>query len=467
MRSLFDTSDQLKESCLSGLAVGLIAITLAGCSGENSDGQPAEPLRTLNPSPTEAYTITVVLKDAPGPFDQVDAAVQYDVTNPGECGELNRLSGAIPRISSSENLPLTRVSATEYTGVMYADQILEEDYYGRATCQWKLIEARVSFRASEDPMATWFVGKIGAPEIRAHSSNNTFFWAGYYPNAEIDNYVEFGNKSLSHLTEEQKSEFFEVIMSAQGADQTERPDDLEPPSPQSVLRMIYHPDSDDAPEAEGVTPAYWFGHNFDLNGQRYFTGFTSYAGEADGAASENRTMKPGHVAIGQVTLLRNEQSDPHTWTTLSTDGYVGEFGRNGQADAIDETRTAQAHELADGGMLLAVPTQRFEQGVATRSYAILLFDLEGSDNQPFRQWSYVGSIPAGSDNAASCEDGGVLTCIKSSGVLTVESSSEAGLPLLRVELAGKTMAGPGEARTLGPSDAQVFKFDAETGQYAR
>lgn len=185
--------------------------------GQLEDANGEAPLRNLNPSPQKAYEIRITLKDPPGPFAEIDAAAQYDVTNPGECGEPQPISGAVPRISTNEKVSLTRVSDTEFVGRVFVDQVLDEDYYGRGVCHWKFVETRVSFRESSDPMATWFVAALGADEIEAGGSKPTFFWEGHYPKAKIDNYAEFGDDSLDNVPDAQKPEFFQVVMSAQQA----------------------------------------------------------------------------------------------------------------------------------------------------------------------------------------------------------------------------------------------------------
>jgi len=195
-----------------------LATLIAGCGGESQttdvegDGSGLAPLRTLNPVPKAALPFTVRVQGAPGNLPIVDAAVQYDVINPGECGKKQWLSGAIPRISSSEALSLAKVSDTEYTGTVFADQILEGDYYGRGVCRWQLVEARVSFRASTEPKATWFLATIQASDLENRLQSNTYFWKGYYPNAEIENYAEFGSRS-DVLPETKRAEYFQIVMS--------------------------------------------------------------------------------------------------------------------------------------------------------------------------------------------------------------------------------------------------------------
>ncbi|MCD9030012.1 hypothetical protein LDO26_17620 [Luteimonas sp. BDR2-5] len=199
---------------------GFPALFLAACSAQTQEGEvmrSIEPLRNLNASPQKAYDIRIVLKEPPGPFAEIDAAAQYDVVNPGECGEPQPVSGAIPRISTNEVVELQRISDTEFTGRVFVDRVLDEDYYGRGVCRWQFVEARVSFRESSDPMASWFVAALKAAAIEAGASKKTFFWSGHYPKAQIDNYVTFGSESRDHVSDAEKPEFFEVEISAQQA----------------------------------------------------------------------------------------------------------------------------------------------------------------------------------------------------------------------------------------------------------
>ena len=175
------------------------------------------PLRNLNPSPQMAYDIRITLKDPPGPFAEINAAAQYDVANPGQCGEPQPLSGAIPRITTNESVKLERVSDTEFMGRVYVDQVLDEDYYGRGVCRWEFIETRVSFRASDDPMSSSFIATLHADAVESGASKATFFWSGHYPKAEIDNYSTIGHAALDHVEEADQHEFFQVEISAQQA----------------------------------------------------------------------------------------------------------------------------------------------------------------------------------------------------------------------------------------------------------
>lgn len=186
----------------------------ASSQPEGSEAKP-KPLRNLNPSPKNEVHIRIKVSGAPGALPLVDAAAQYDVTNSAECGKL-RSSGAFPTISSSEQVELTRVADDEYAGIIYIDRIIDEDYYGRGVCKWEFVEARASFRASDDVKATWFVADLPAEAVEKNSTKKLFYWTGYYPNAKSDNYAEFGDEILENVPSANLSEFFTIEMSATG-----------------------------------------------------------------------------------------------------------------------------------------------------------------------------------------------------------------------------------------------------------
>lgn len=244
---------------------------------------------------------------------------------------------------------------------------------------------------------------------------------------------------------------------------------LKPPSPDSVLYVIYQRDGDGAISYKvdgGAVVTYWYGHAFQVRGRQYFTGFATRSEGEPGPDSETGLMEPGHVAIGQATFTPFADEDK-PWMQLDSDGFVGEFGANDQGDPVDTARKAESHETADGRLVLAVPTRRFAGGVATASYAVFLFDPDNKDALPFRRWGYLGSITTGSDNAAACEDGAVSPCASSSGTLTFGEADASGLPVLQVAQAGTTIAGPGDVHTLGAGDALRYTFDAKAGRYVQ
>ena len=243
---------------------------------------------------------------------------------------------------------------------------------------------------------------------------------------------------------------------------------LKPPSADSVLYFIYQRDGDGAVsyKVDGdATVSYWYGHAFDLKGKHYFTGFGSKS-EGEGPEGDNGMMDPEHVAISQATFTRVEKEGKAEWSKPDTDGYVGEFGRMGRAEQIDESRKAQSFTTGDGRYLLAVPTLDFVNGTDVRMFALLLFDPDNVDALGFRQWGYLGSIPVSYDNSDACDGGEVMPCAASSGTLAFEQTG-AGLPDLKVVSKGTTIAAPGEVRDMTEADTVVYTFDQSTQRYEK
>lgn len=244
--------------------------------------------------------------------------------------------------------------------------------------------------------------------------------------------------------------------------------ELKPPSADSVLYFIYQRDGDGAVSYKvdgGATVSYWYGHAFDLKGKHYFTGFGSKS-EGEGPEGENGMMDPDHVAISQATFTRVEKEGKAEWSKPDTDGYVGEFGRMGRAEQIDESRKAQSFTTGDGRYLLAVPTRDFVNGTDVRMFALLLFDPDNVDALGFRQWGYLGSIPVSYDNSDACDGGEVMPCAASSGTLAFEQAG-AGLPDLKVVSKGTTIAAPGKVRDMTEADTVVYTFDQSTQRYEK
>ena len=230
MRKSFSSGDDIvwRGPKLTGLLLlSLVAVATTACTAKTSESESMnasakigdasaqhKPLRNLNPPPMKAYDIRVVLKDPPGPFAEAVAAAQYDVANATECGDPQPMSGAIPRISSSEPIELTKLSETEYTARVYVDRILDEDYYGRGTCRWELVEARVALTGSADSTATTYVTALTADAIIQQSFDKIFFSSIHYPGVDIEDYTNFGRKTLNGVADHMKGKFFEVEMSA-------------------------------------------------------------------------------------------------------------------------------------------------------------------------------------------------------------------------------------------------------------
>ena len=209
----------------------LVLLAAAGC-GSNFADSPAKadtasnahtPLRKLNPAPTQAYEIRLTLAnasdlsspaDGKSPFTVVEGTVQFDASNGARCGKSNALSGHVPTLSSHETFRLSRISATEYVGTVYADMLLDEDYYARGVCHWALTEARVALRARADIADTRFVAGLPAKKVLAGGTQARYFWKGYYPRFKDGQHADYGTHQLNAVPADKVNEFFTVTLTA-------------------------------------------------------------------------------------------------------------------------------------------------------------------------------------------------------------------------------------------------------------
>lgn len=90
-----------RATCTAALAlVAMFVHTPAHAAGSD---EPA-----LNPAPSQGYEFTVTLADAPGPFNVVTAGAQYHAENYLRCGKIIRLAGTISRVTSHQEIKLTK-----------------------------------------------------------------------------------------------------------------------------------------------------------------------------------------------------------------------------------------------------------------------------------------------------------------------------------------------------------------------
>lgn len=178
-------------------------------------GQGDAPRRKLDPDPKRAYRITLTIADAPGPFASVEGVAQYDVENENECGEVNPATGTRYRMTSNELFVLETVSDHRYEGTVYADLILDEDYYGKGICRWELTDVRAQLRATGATTETEFLPAMRGSEVQSQQSVKKYFWSGYYPRApKSTNYPDFGDLTLDGVPADRHDEFFTLTISA-------------------------------------------------------------------------------------------------------------------------------------------------------------------------------------------------------------------------------------------------------------
>ncbi|MBB3227116.1 hypothetical protein FHW69_001717 [Luteibacter sp. Sphag1AF] len=123
-----------------------------------------------NPQPRMRYDITVTVDGAPATFDRVEGSVDYVVKNE-ECVPLTPIAGARVRPEERVPLELTHAGGNVYRGVIYADQFVDEDYFGRGVCHWGIVGAAARLKANQVTISAALYGN----DILASGSNTRYY----------------------------------------------------------------------------------------------------------------------------------------------------------------------------------------------------------------------------------------------------------------------------------------------------
>ncbi|MET0288126.1 MAG: hypothetical protein ABW178_00695 [Pseudoxanthomonas sp.] len=168
------------------LSAATLVMALAACTPSRTDmnavASPtalhaADSAHQRNPAPKQAYRITMTLRDAPGPFASMKALAQYDVVNKACLSPPKDNPGGhtAPVPTEDVEIPLQKVSDTEYVGTVYADQMADQDLAGHGVCQWKLMQFRVHMKATEEHGQGQVVPSIQNAELLAGEAETVYF----------------------------------------------------------------------------------------------------------------------------------------------------------------------------------------------------------------------------------------------------------------------------------------------------
>ncbi|WP_409408337.1 hypothetical protein [Achromobacter sp.] len=242
-----------------------------------------------------------------------------------------------------------------------------------------------------------------------------------------------------------------------------------PPDAAAVIYAIHQVDSKGEPSANvanGSIATYWFGHAFELEGTPYYTGFIWETAERYGKPGEDDVGPMTTVNLAEATFIREPAAPDSPWKFRGMEPTIGEFGAYERPPEVDTQRKPLEYRTASGKLMLAVPTETFENGITISGYTLLVFTPpEKRQDETGNVWAYVGNVIAGEDNGPACADGDVMPCTRSEGELVFSATATADLPRVTVQFTGNTISGPGKTRKLGAGDAVIYAFDAKRKQY--
>ena len=152
----------------------------------------------------------MTIKDAPGPFGHVGFGAQYDA--PDCMYWSNKFAGTTSSAMCILKLPIKKLDDTTYVATVYLDAMLDEDYYGDGVCHWQLSSVSSGVKATGADAETGFGADISPEAIMAQQAETTYLWSEYYPRARIDNFREYGSKTLDDVPLARRDEFFTITL---------------------------------------------------------------------------------------------------------------------------------------------------------------------------------------------------------------------------------------------------------------
>jgi hypothetical protein len=72
----------------------------------------------------------------------------------------------------------------------------------------------VGLKATGTDSETGFAPDISPETILAQREETRFMWSEYYPRAGVDNFAEFGSKTLDKVPLERRNEFFTITLAS-------------------------------------------------------------------------------------------------------------------------------------------------------------------------------------------------------------------------------------------------------------
>jgi hypothetical protein len=151
----------------------MMLATMTSCQSDTSAGNatsgapsklPQITIKT-NPAASQPYRLALKFAGLPAAVNDLKGSLDFEVSN-RDCVPLDyeRAVGGV-LLTPQHSLPVefSRSDDGGYTAMVYADALLNEDYYGLGVCEWSLISASVRFRSPATP----FVGGMGGDALIA------------------------------------------------------------------------------------------------------------------------------------------------------------------------------------------------------------------------------------------------------------------------------------------------------------
>jgi hypothetical protein len=176
------------------------------------DNQPPKPVIQRNPHPT-AYQVTVSIKDAPGPFEVVKAAMQYEVLDPACRPDLGGMAGTRASLLEWVPVELARQADGTYRGTIYDGLLKDEDYYGLGVCHWSLVTVQFVLMAHDNETDTEFSYHLWRKDFALGTDKRAYFPRTAYPKTSIAGMTFPGEEKIERFKPEARDDLFTLNLS--------------------------------------------------------------------------------------------------------------------------------------------------------------------------------------------------------------------------------------------------------------
>ncbi|WP_082065239.1 hypothetical protein [Xanthomonas sp. MUS 060] len=185
-----------------------------GAAQVNADGNP---VYRKNPHPTKAYRIRMTIDDAPGPFGYISGVAGYQMTNHDGCTPVdNHLLGMSTK-PKEDDIPLQfkKLDESTYIAILYADGMIDADYYGMGVCRFELTGVGMTLRATGKREETRFQPWLIKSDIDKGDPRVIYFWKGRYPKGKMEDFLDSGRVNASDFNETARHEIFKVTLTTE------------------------------------------------------------------------------------------------------------------------------------------------------------------------------------------------------------------------------------------------------------
>ncbi|MEF9420716.1 hypothetical protein Xkhy_18120 [Xanthomonas axonopodis pv. khayae] len=175
-----------------------------------------DPIYRKNPHPKQAYRITMMIENAPGPFGFVDGATFYQMSDHQQCTPIEPIAGVWSK-QKEDSVPAVfkKIDETTYVATIFADGMIDADYYGKGVCHWELTGVGMSLKATGKHEETDFAPSLEKEQVLQSASKKTYFWRGGYPKSGIEDFPDTGKPSAENYAEPNRRNLFVVTLKAE------------------------------------------------------------------------------------------------------------------------------------------------------------------------------------------------------------------------------------------------------------